>query len=151
MSRAERLLVLAGAAVADVDELPADIRDVIEEAGEVFVVTPMLPSGLGWLMSDTDRARHAADERLDTILGHLRQSAARVSGGAVGDDTPMTAIEDHVRAFAPDRLLIALRGPEYADWQERGLIERVEQRFGLPMTVFAIDAEGRVVRSSPRA
>ncbi len=45
----------------------------------------------------------------------------------------MTAIDDHVRAFEPDHLLIALRSPEHAAWQERGLIDRIEQRFGLPM------------------
>jgi hypothetical protein len=150
MSQPQRLLVLAGAAVADVDELPSDVRAVVEGAGEAFVVTPTLPSRLEWLMSDADRARHAADVRLDTILGHLESSAARVSGGTVGDDTPMTAIGDHIRAFEPDHLLIALRSPEHAAWQERGLIDRIEQRFGLPMTVFEIDAEGHVVPSSTR-
>jgi hypothetical protein len=54
-------------------------------------------------MSDTDRARHEADERLDTILGQLVPSGASVVGGAVGDDTPMTAVQDHVRAFAQTR------------------------------------------------
>jgi hypothetical protein len=102
-------------------------------------------------MSDTDKARHAADERLGTILGHLDENAAQVSGGAVGDDTPMTAIEDNVRAFEPDQLLIALRSPEHAAWQERGLLEQVEQTFGLPMTVFEIDTDGRVVPSSLRS
>jgi hypothetical protein len=70
-------------------------------------------------MSDTDRARHEADERLDTILGQLEPSGARVAGGAVGDDTPMTVVEDHVRGFRPDRIALALRGREHADWQER--------------------------------
>jgi hypothetical protein len=142
LSKVERLLILAGAAATDVDELPGEVRAVVESAEEVFVVTPVLPSGLEWLMSDTDKARHAADERLGTILGHLHESAAQVGGSAVGDDTPMTAIEDHVRAFEPDHLLIALRSPEHAAWQERGLLEHVEQTFGLPMTVFEIDADG---------
>ena len=48
MSRVERLLVLVGAAVADVDELPADVRDVVECAEEMFVVTPTLASNLQW-------------------------------------------------------------------------------------------------------
>jgi hypothetical protein len=136
--------VLAGAAVADLDELPQTIRSELDAAGELFVVTPTLPSSIEWLMSDTDRARHEADERLDAILGQLEPSEARVSGGAVGDDTPMTVVEDHVRAFHPDRILLALRSSEHAAWQERGLVERIRSETGLPLTVFEIDPEGRV-------
>ena len=145
MSRVKRLLVLVGAAVAEVDELPADVRSVVEGAEKIFVVTPTLASNLQWLMSDTDKARHAADERLDTVLGQLDETLAHVNGGAVGDDTPITAIEDHVRAFRPDHLLIALRSPDHADWQEKRLVERVEDTFRLPTTVVEIDAQGHVV------
>jgi hypothetical protein len=140
----KRLLVLAGEAVAELDELPREVLSELETADEVFVVTPTLASRIEWLMSDTDRARHEADKRLDTILGQLEGSGAGVSGGAVGDDTPMTVVEDHVRGFQPDRIVLALRDDEHADWQERNLVERIASRTGLPLTVFAIDAQGRV-------
>jgi hypothetical protein len=142
MSDVKRLLVLAGAAVADLDELPDHVRAVIEAAEHIFVVTPTLPTGIQWLMSDTDRARHEADERLNTILGQLDPSGAGGVGGAVGDDTPMTAVYDHVRAFGPDHILLALRSREHADWQESGLIQRIESETGLPLTVFEIDPQG---------
>ncbi len=144
MPDSKRLLVLAGEAVAELDELPSEVRTELEVAEEVFVVTPTLASRIEWLMSDTDRARHEADERLDTILGQLEPSGARVSGGAVGDDTPMTVVEDHVRRFEPDRIVLALRSDEHADWQEQNLAERIASETALPLTVFAIDAEGRV-------
>ena len=144
MPDSKRLLVLAGEAVAELDELPAEVRAELETADEIFVVTPTLASRIDWLTSDTDRARHEADERLDTILGQLAPGGARVSGGAVGDDTPMTVVEDHVRAFQPDRIVVALRSDEHADWQEQNLVERIASQTGLPLTVFAIDAEGRV-------
>jgi hypothetical protein len=48
----------------------------------------------------------------------------------------MTAVQDHVRAFAPDQILLALRSREHADWQERGLIERIESETGLPLRGF---------------
>jgi hypothetical protein len=41
-----------------------------------------------------------------------------------------TAVEDHVRAFDPDHILIALRRPEHRDWQERGPVDRIEQASG---------------------
>ena len=118
------------------------MRQAIVAAEEVFVVTPTLPSRLDWLTSDVDRARHDADARLDTVLGHLHAEGVAAEG-ASGDDTPETAIEDHVRALDPDHILIALRSPEHAAWQERGLLERTASKFGIPTTVFEIDAEGR--------
>lgn len=72
------------------------------------------------VMSDTDRARHEADERLDTILGQLVPSGASVVGGAVGDDTPMTAVQDHVRAFAPDQILLAHRSRNMPTGRKEG-------------------------------
>ncbi len=144
MPESKRLLVLAGEAVAELDELPSEVRTELETAEEVFVVTPTLASRIEWLMSDIDPARHEADERLDTILGQLEPSGARVSGGAVGDDTPMTVVDDYVRGFRPDRIVLALRSDEHAAWQEQNLVVRIASETGLPLTVFAIDAQGRV-------
>jgi hypothetical protein len=141
MTDVRRLLVLAGAAVASMDELPPSIRALVDEADEVFVVTPTLPSWLDWLMSDVDRARHEADERLGVVLEQLRGADVAASG-AVGDETPLTAAEDHIRAFEPDHLLVALRSPEHAAWQEQRLLDRMQRSFGLPTTVFEIDADG---------
>jgi hypothetical protein len=146
MPPVKRLLILAGAAVAQPDELPNAVRALVGDAEQVFVVTPTLTSGLEWLMSDVDRARRSADDRLDRVLGHL-EPGARVVGGSVGDDTPMTLVEDHVRQFEPDHILIALRSAEHAGWQERGLVNRIEEEFGIPLTVFSIDPEGRVSAS----
>ena len=39
----QRLLFVADAAVADVDDLPPAVRAVIDAAAEVYVVTPTLP------------------------------------------------------------------------------------------------------------
>ncbi len=49
-----------------------------------------------------------------------------------------------MRQVRPDHTLIALRGAEEADWQERGLVDKVRARFGLPLTVLEIGREGRV-------
>jgi hypothetical protein len=49
-----------------------------------------------------------------------------------------------VRAFRPDRIVLALRSDEHAAWQEQNLAEQIANETGLPLTVFAIDAQGRV-------
>lgn len=97
---AERLLVATGAAVADVEELPPRIRELLDSASDVFVITPILAGRLQWLVSDTDRARHAADERLNTVLGHTEAMGVPAEG-RIGDETPLTAFDDAVREFDP--------------------------------------------------
>jgi hypothetical protein len=59
-----------------------------------------------------------------------------------GDDSALTAVADAVARFRPDHVLIALRSSEHANWQERGLVEHVRERFGLPLTTYAIDPGG---------
>ena len=56
-------------------------------------------------------------------------------------------IEDAVADFRPDHMLIALRSPEQANWQERTLIEHIEERFGLPVTIYAVDRRGHASRA----
>jgi hypothetical protein len=132
-----RLLVAAGDAASDLAEVPSGPRLLIDGASEILVVVPVLPSRIAWLASDTDRTRQVADERLSTVLDHLKDTGTPVEG-AVGADDPLLAFEDAVADFQPDHILIALRDSDQSGWQERGLIEKVFERFGLPLTVFRI-------------
>lgn len=49
----------------------------------------------------------------------------------IGDETPLTAFEDAVRAFRPDHILVALRNADSAKWQKQGLIDAVLEAFRL--------------------
>jgi nucleotide-binding universal stress UspA family protein len=138
----QRLLFVADAAVADVDQLPPPVREVIDAAAEVYVLTPTLPGRLAWLADEVDEVRHVADERLDTVLGHMHSIGAHASGAAARGSV-MTVVADAVAEFKPDHILLALRSSEHANWQERGLVKHLEQRFGLPVTTYAVDPRGR--------
>ena len=137
-----RLLVVTGAAVSSLDEVPRSVRALIEGASEVFVVTPSLPGRLQWLASDTDSSRHFADKRLDAVLGQIRSMDVDATG-RVGADDPLTAFGDAIREFGPDHILIGLRATDHAGWQERGLVDAVVARFHLPTTVFEIASTGQ--------
>jgi hypothetical protein len=133
-----RLLVVTGASASDLEEVPPGVRLLIEQADEILVVSPALPSRLAWLASDTDKTREVADERLGAVVGQLEQTGATVQG-TVGADDPLLAFEDAIADFDPHHILIALRSSEESGWQERGLIEEVGERFELPLTVFRIE------------
>src|SRR5436190_19132443 len=113
-----KLLVAVGGAVAATEKLPATIRLLVDAAEEIYVVSPTLPGGLHWLVSDTDKARAEADKRLGNVLGQLEQITPGATG-AVGNDEPVSALEDAARAFEPDHILIALRSAGASGWQER--------------------------------
>ena len=136
-----RLLFIADAAVADVNDLPPAVRAMLDAAAEVYVVTPTLPGRLAWLADDVDRFRHFADERLDTVLEHVRSIGADARGLAGRGSVPLV-VADAVAEFRPNHVLVALRGPEHANWQERRLSEDIEERFGLPVTTYAVDLRG---------
>jgi hypothetical protein len=137
---ARRLLIAAGESASSPEELPFGVRELIDAAEEILVVTPALPSRFEWLASATDRAREQADDRLRTVLGQLSELGSAASG-VVGADDPLLTFEDAIREFAPDHVLIALRAGQRAGWQERGLLDRLQERFGLPMTVFSLPRE----------
>ena len=144
-----RLLIVAGATAASADELPESVRELIAQASEVLVVAPVLTSKLHLWTNDTDLAREQADERLTAVLGEVEAIGTDAdASGVVGDEVPLSAFDDAVRLFAPDHILIGLRAGGQSAWQERSLVTRVKQAFGLPVTAIAIDEDGRV--SQPR-
>jgi hypothetical protein len=132
-----KLLIAAGAVAVDPADLPFGIRSLIDAADEVFVVSPTLPTRIDWITSDTHRAKVQADERLQALLGQLDELGASAEG-EVGADDPLLALEDAFRGFGPDHLLIGLRAGAEAGWQEQGLLDRIERRFAIPMTVFEL-------------
>ena len=136
-----RLLIVTGEAASDLGEVPFGARLLIDAANEVLVVAPALPSRIAWLASDTDRTREVADERLSAVLDQLEDTGRQIEG-TVGADDPLLAFEDAVADFHPHHILIALRASDESGWQERGLIEQVFERFGLPVTVFRIGLGG---------
>ena len=136
-----RLLIVTGATVSSLDELPEPVRALIDGASDIFVVTPSLPGRLQWLASDIDSSNEVADRRLNAVLGQLRSMDVDAEG-RVGADDPLTAFTDAIREFGPDHILIGLRADDHAGWQERGLLDAVIESFHLPTTVFEIRSIG---------
>ena len=132
-----KLLIATGEAAPNADAVPTGVRTLIDSADDILVMSPALPGRLEWLASATDRAHEQADERLESVLGHLDDLGASASG-SVGSDDPVEAFADAVRDFSPDHILVALREPQQAGWQERGLVESLLERFPVPVTVFRL-------------
>jgi hypothetical protein len=120
-----KLLIATGAVAVEPEGLPFGVRVLIDAAEEILVVSPRLATRIDWITSDTDRAKLHADLGIPAT-------------GTIGADDPLVALEDAVRSFGPDHLLIALRSRTQSDWQERGLLDRIEERIAIPVTAFRL-------------
>ena len=87
-----------------------------------------------------DGGRAQAERRLDESLSRLRAGGIEVQG-EIGDDDPLQAIEDALRTFGADEIVVATHPEESASWLERGGVERARERFALPIAHVVIDTE----------
>jgi hypothetical protein len=133
-----RLLVIANETVAG-PELLAELRG-LAAAGptEVLVVSPALNSPLKHWVSDSDGARESATDRLEASLKAMR-AAGITARGEVGDSDPLQAIEDALRTFAPDEVVISTHPEGRSNWLERGIVAAARERFALPVRHVVVD------------
>ena len=145
-----RVLVVANQTVAG-RALLDEIRGRCEgRRSEVFVVVPALPaSRLEHLAHDVDREIDEARARLGRSLEAM-SGAGIVARGQVGDHhDPNVAIEDALREFAADEVVISTHPPERSRWLERGVVERAEREVPLPVTHVVVDLEAEQAAARP--
>jgi GABA permease len=134
-----RILVVANETVGGPELLDA-VREVARSSSRVFVVSPALNSPLRHWASDEDEARAKAQERLGASLASMRASGLDAEGD-VGDGDPIQAIEDAIRTFRPDELIVSTHPEGRSHWLERGVVERARERFDIPLTHVVVDLE----------
>jgi hypothetical protein len=101
---------------------------------EVAVVAPASDvSLLEWMAEDEDRARREADRRAREAA-EAEALAAKVVDVEVGDPDAVLAVEDALRRFPADELVVVTRPKQVATWLERAILSGELQQFGLPIT-----------------
>jgi hypothetical protein len=113
----------------------------------VLVVCPALNSRIRHWTSDEDRAREQAQERLERSLAALSEAGVEARG-EVGDDDPMQAIEDALRTFGADEIIISTHPPGRSNWLEKDVITRARERFDLPITHVVVDLQHEEAKAS---
>ena len=142
-----RILVIANETVGG-GALRAELEQRAHTpATEVLVVAPALASHVQHWVSDVDGARSAADERVRASVERLAETGLVVRG-QVGDQDPLQAIEDALRTFGANEILISTHPDGRSHWLEQGLISKARERFALPITHVVVDlaAEREEVR-----
>ena len=120
--------------------------DAIEEAASgyrrrVLVVSPARASAVDHWTSAVDGARAQAQRLLDESLARLHDGGIEARG-EIGDEDPLRAIEDALRTFGADAILVVTRF-EGEGSSARDVVSRARARFALPITRVA---PGRAAR-----
>lgn len=138
MPNHHRLLVVANETVEGT-VLVETVRDIaLSRDADVLVVAPALNTRLRHWMSDSDRAHHAAQQRLESTLARLRAAGVRATG-SVGDADPLRAMEDAMRLFAADEIVIGTHPEVRSNWLAHDLVARACARFCLPVAHVVVD------------
>ena len=132
-----RLLVVT--TVPDAGEAVRErvLRHAGEGETELRIVAPAADvSPLQWLANDEDAARAEAADAAS-------QTAAAVSGEArveteVGDSDPVKAIEDALRTFPADEVIVVTPAGEKANWLESDAGADARDRFDVPVTAIEL-------------
>ena len=136
-----RVLVVANETVGGEELMSAISTRALSARTRFLVVCPALNTRVKTWTSDEDPARAAAQERLDATLVRLA-SVGIDARGEVGDGDPLVAIEDGVRTFHPDEIVISTHPAGRSHWLERGIVDSVRARFDVPVAHVVVDLEG---------
>ena len=133
-----RVLVIANETLGSDELLSAISTLALTKPAQFLVVCPALNSRLKTWTSDEDPARAAAQGRLDATLARLGSIEIEVRG-EVGDSDPLVAIEDAMRTFHPDEVVISTHPPGESNWLENGIVDAVRVRFDVPVTHVVVE------------
>jgi hypothetical protein len=99
---------------------------------ELDVLAPIHASRSHHWASDVDRERVEAERRLEASLawaaGHGFQAK-----GEVGDPDPLVAIEDELRDFGADEVIIVLHPRERTSWLANRMVRHLERELDIPV------------------
>lgn len=133
-----RVLVVANETVGGEELLSAISTIALIHKTRFHVVCPALNSRLKTYTSDEDPAREAAQQRLDLTLARL-SSVGIEAAGVVGDGDPLVAVDDAVRTFGPNEIVVSTHPPGRSNWLEKGVVEAIRARYDVPVTHVVVD------------
>ena len=128
--------------VSSVADPPRELQAALgDDVGEVHVVAPAVKqSRLQRLTNAEDDARVEAERTAEEVAAATEGEAERVEAEA-GDSHPLLAVEDALRTFDADEIVVVTRTGEGASWLEEGAADTIAARFPqLPVKTIELPA-----------
>ena len=134
--------------ISSVPEVPPQVHEELgTDVDRVHVVAPAVEqSRLQWLTNAEDDARAEAERTAARVAQATGDEAQRVQAEA-GDSDPLLAVEDALRTFDADEIVVVVRKGDDASWLEEGAGDTIANRFP-QLPVKTIEVERATVPSS---
>jgi hypothetical protein len=135
-----RVLVIANRTLEG-KELRAELRERAAAGAELHFVAPILASRTHYIASDVDKELDEARERLAAALAWAHAEGIDADGNVGDPNAALGAIEDSLRVFGADEVIISTHPPGRSNWLETGIVERLREELDLPVTHMIVDLE----------
>jgi hypothetical protein len=139
-STRDRVLVVANRTLQG-EDLEAILRSRAEGGAELRVVVPILVSRARYIASDVDRELQEAGGRLAAALAWAHDAGFEASGKIGDPNVALGAIEDELRRFAADEVVISTLPPGRSNWLETGIVKRLREELDIPVTHVIVDLD----------
>jgi hypothetical protein len=144
------LLVVACETLAG-DYLKRELEAAGGAGAEFDVLVPISSTRSHYLTSDIDRERDEAGARLDASLAWAAEHGFAAKG-EVGDPDPLVAIEDELRDFGPDEVIIVMHEREHTSWLAKRMLSHLARELGVPVREIVLgddDGKPRITGPAP--
>jgi GABA permease len=147
-STQRRVLIVANRTLQG-EELREQVRRRAADGATLRVVAPILTSRAHYIATDVDKELTEARERLAHAIAWAQGEGLKITG-KVGDPiAALGAIEDELRLFGPDEVIISTHPPGKSNWLETGIVERLRDELDIPVTHVIVDLEHPRVTTGP--
>jgi hypothetical protein len=133
-----RVLVVANETL-DGEPIREEILRRAKLRPDLMVVAPVLVSRTHFVTTDVDREIQDARGRLHATLAWAHEHGLRAHGH-IGDPMhPLLAIEDELRRFGADEVIVVTHPDENANWLESGTVDRLRDELECPVRQIVVD------------
>ena len=123
------------------DELREELRRRAGDGAEIHIVAPILCSRVHYFASDVDSELGEARERLSTALAWAQAEGVAVTGKVGDANAALGAIEDELRQYGADEVIISTYPAGTSNWLETGIVERLRDELDIPVTHVVVHPE----------
>jgi len=125
-------LVVANQTLGGAQLIEALRRRVRDGPSRFHVVVPATVDSAGWTTTE-DQAHVVAQERLQQAIARFKELGAEVDG-QVGDARPLDAMQDALRRWPCDEIILSTLPAGASRWLRMDLVSRATRTFAIPVT-----------------